>query len=68
MVMTTFEYYALLEKIKEEEEKNINKEQKEKESLSSSFYTWKELGVVYDEWGSPHLGMVEKTGFEGEGT
>ena len=63
MVMTTFEYYALLEKLKEE--KNNNKKQQEKEL--SSFRTWKEQGIIYDEWGNAHLGIVEKTGFEGEG-
>jgi hypothetical protein len=51
MVMTTFEYYALLERIKEEE-RNVGKKQKEKKELSSSsFYTWKEPGIIYDEWG-----------------
>ena len=34
---------------------------------SSSFHTWKEPGIVYDEWGNSHLGVVEKTGFEGDG-
>lgn len=64
MVMTTFEYYALLERIKKEE-KNIGK--KQKESSSSSFHTWKEPGIIYDEWGNAHLDIVEKTGFEREG-
>lgn len=68
MVMTTFEYYALLERIKKEE-KNIDKKEKEKESSSSSsFYTWKEPGIIYDEWGNARLGIIEKTGFEGEGS
>lgn len=67
MVMTTFEYYALLERIKEEE-RNVGKKQKEKKELSSSsFYTWKEPGIIYDEWGNAHLGIIEKTGFEREG-
>ena len=62
MVMTTFEYNALLEKIKRKE----NKKKKKKEK-TSTFHTWKEPGIIYDEYGAPHLGIVEKTGFEGEG-
>ena len=63
MLMTTFEYKALLRRIE-----NENKIEKNKtDSSSSSFYTWKEPGIVYDEWGNSHLGVVEKTGFEGDG-
>ena len=32
-----------------------------------TFKTWKEPGIIYDEWGNSHLGIVEKTGFEGDG-
>ena len=61
MVMTTFEYYALLEKLKKGE--NLNKEEKKE----TSFKTWKEPGIIYDEYGTPSLRIIEKTGFEGEG-
>lgn len=33
---------------------------------SSDFYTWKESGITYDEYGTPHVGIIEKTGFEME--
>ena len=60
MLMTTFEYQALLRGIG-------NEDKIEKNKTDSSFYTWKEPGIVYDEWGNSHLGVVEKTGFEGDG-
>ena len=33
---------------------------------ASDFYTWKESGIIYDEYGNPHIGIIEKTGFEME--
>lgn len=61
MLMTTFEYQALLRGMGNEDKIEKNK------TDSSSFHTWKEPGIVYDEWGNSHLGVVEKTGFEGDG-
>ena len=33
---------------------------------TSDFYTWKESGITYDEYGTLHVGIIEKTGFEME--
>ena len=33
---------------------------------ASDFYTWKESGIVYDEYGTARPGIIEKTGFEME--
>lgn len=63
MVMTTFEYRALLAQLKQDKKDNIEKNEKDE----YTFKTWKEPGIVYDEWGNSHLGIVEKTGFEGDG-
>lgn len=64
MVMTTFEYRALLAQLKQEQKDNNIEKNKENEY---TFKTWKEPGIIYDEWGNSHLGIVEKTGFEGDG-
>lgn len=33
---------------------------------ASDFYIWKESRIIYDEYGTPHVEIIEKTGFEME--
>ena len=74
MIITTAEYKALFgnKNPAEVSNENIIKAREETSQLdagrtSSTFRTWKEPGIVYDEWGNASVGIVERTGFEGEG-
>ena len=73
MIITTPEYKALFgnKNPKEVSNEDIIKA-REKRRLdvdrpSSTFTIWKEPGIIYDECGSASVGIVERTGFEGEG-
>lgn len=71
MMISTFEYKALFGNKNPNEISNediINKRKQIKyEDNSTEFHTWKEPSVIYNEWGDPSIGIIEKTGFEGEG-
>ena len=74
MIITTAEYRALFGNKNPSEVSNedIIKAREEKRQLdagrsSYTFRTWKEPGIVYDEWGNASVGIIERTGFEGEG-
>ena len=73
MLITTAEYKYLFGDNPKEKITNNNIIQKRGQRTkiqtyyySSDFYTWKESGIVYDEYGTPHVGIIEKTGFEME--
>lgn len=53
MVMTTFEYRALLAQLKQEQKDNNTEKDKKDEY---TFKTWKEPGIIYDEWGQLTFG------------
>ena len=73
MIITRTEYKALFgnKNPKEVSNEDIIKA-REKRRLdvdrpSSPFTIWKEPSIIYDEWGNTSVGIVERTGFEGEG-
>lgn len=70
MLISTFEYKALfkdrpinsvsnrdIEIARQNAQQNSPKEK-------SSFHTWNDIGVTYDEYGTPKISIIEKTGFE----
>lgn len=74
MIITTAEYRALFGNKNPSEVSNedVIKAREEKRQLdagriSSIFRTWKEPGIIYDECGNASVGIIERTGFEGEG-
>ena len=73
MLITTAEYKYLFGDSPKEEITNdeIVRQRGQRAKIqvyddASDFYTWKESGIVYDEYGTPHVGIIEKTGFEME--
>lgn len=73
MLITTAEYKYLFsdspkEKITNDDiiQKRCEKAKNQTRDDTSDFYTWKESGIIYDEYGIPHIEIIEKIGFEME--
>lgn len=75
MVMSSFELMGLFPDrdistiTNEEIIKKREEYYKKNDSLQSSnnFKTYKTVGIVLDDYGNETVGIIEKTGFEGEG-
>ena len=73
MLITTAEYKYLFGDNSKEKITNDDIIQKQGQRAkiqtyddASDFYTWKESGIIYDEYGTPHVGIIKKTGVEME--
>lgn len=75
MIMSSFELMSLfpdrdistitneeIMKKREDYYKKINSS-----SSSNGFKTYKTVGIISDDYGNETVGIIEKTGFEGEG-
>lgn len=74
MLISTFELMALFpnKDISTITNEDILKKRKEyynsiENKSNNDFSTYKEIGILTDEYGNERVGIIEKTGFEQEG-